>query len=177
MRRALIPVVSFGLCLSVIASAGFGPARAAQDPGCTGSWLVHITLEGRDLVEDVLIAFEDGGAVEVHGPPVMPPLPGPDEVPLQTSSGLGTWQSTGEQQCAFEYVRLLAGDDGVGAGTVNVRGVAAADGTGAIDGSLTIIRSTGFGQTAATNEGALSGTTLYGPLLWRTPTADQTPAA
>ncbi|MBW3633549.1 MAG: hypothetical protein KY456_11045 [Chloroflexi bacterium] len=177
MRRALIPTVSLGLCLVALSGAGFGPARAAQDPGCDGSWLVHITLEGRDLVEDVLIAFEDGGAVEVHSPPVMPALPGLGEVPLQASSGLGTWQSTGERECAFEYVRLLAGDDGVSAGTLNVRGVATADGGDAIDGSLTIIRSTGFGQTAATSEGVLSGTTLDGPLLWLTPTADQPPAA
>jgi hypothetical protein len=177
MRRAFTPVLITTLCLPTLALAGFGPTRAAQEPGCAGSWLVHITLEGRDLVEDALIAFEDGGAVEVHGPPVMPALPGPGEVPLQASSGLGTWQSTGERECAFEYVRLLAGDDGVGAGTLNVRGVAAADGAGAIDGSLTIIRSTGFGQTAATSEGTLSGTTLDGPLLWLTPTADQTPAA
>ena len=177
MRRVLIPIVSLGLCLTAIASAGFGPARAAQEPGCAGSWLVHVTLEGRDFVEDVLIAFEEGGAVEVYGPPVMPALPGAGEVPLQVSSRLGSWQSTGEQQCAFEYVRLLAGDDGVGAGTLNVRGVATADGAGAIDGSLTVIRGTGFGQTAATSEGALSGTMLDGPLLWLTPTADQTPAA
>jgi hypothetical protein len=177
MRRTIISVVSLGLGLAAITSAGFGPARASQDPGCAGSWLVHITLEGRDLVEDVLIAFEDGGAVEVHGPPVMPALPGPGEVPLQASSGLGTWQSTGERECAFEYVRLLAGDDGAGVGTLNVRGVASLDGAGAIDGSLTIIRGTGFGQTAATSEGTLSGTTLDGPLLWLTPTSDQTPAA
>jgi hypothetical protein len=177
MRRVFIPMMSLGLCIAAIASASFGPARASQEPGCAGSWLVHITLEGRNLVEDVLIAFEDDGAIEVHGPSVMPALPGPGEVPLQASSGLGTWQSTGERECAFEYVRLLAGDDGVGAGTLNVRGVAAADGAGAIDGSLTIIRSTGFGQTAATGEGALSGTTLDGPLLWLTPTAEQTPDA
>ena len=177
MPRTIIPMMSLGLCLAVIAPAGFGPARAAQDPGCAGSWLVHIALEGRGPVEDVLIAFEEGGEVEVHGPPVMPALPGPGEVPLQASSGLGTWQSTGGRECAFEYVRLLAGDDGIGVGTLNVRGVAAVDGAGAIDGSLTVIRSTGFGQTAATSEGSFSGTTLDGPLLWLTPTADQPPAA
>jgi hypothetical protein len=138
---------------------------------------VHITLEGRDVVEDALIAFEDDGDVEVHGPPVMPALPGAGEVPLQASSGLGTWQSTGDGECAFEYIRLLADDDGVGVGTLNVRGMASLQGTGALDGLLTVIRSTAFGQTATTSDGTLTGTTLGGPLLWLTPTADETPVA
>ena len=167
MHSVLSLVLCFGLGLAAL--AGIGSARAAQEAGCAGSWLVHITLEGRDLVEDVLIAFEDNGAVEVHGPPVMPALPGPGEVPLLASSGLGTWERTGEGECAFEYVRLLAAEDGAGVGTLNVRGMAAADGAGAIDGSLTVIRSTGFGQTAVTSEGTFSGTTLDGPLLWLTP--------
>ena len=168
MRRVLSLVLCFGLGLAAL--PGIGSARAAQESGCAGSWLIHITLEGRDLVEDILIAFKDDGAVEVHGPPVMPALPGPGEVPLQVSSGLGTWERTGEGECAFEYVRLLAAEDGAGVGTLNVRGTAAVDGAGAIDGSLTVIRSTGFGQTAVTSEGTLSGTTLDGPLLWLTPT-------
>ena len=171
MRRALRSLLMLPLFFFTFATVGFNPVRAMQEIDCAGSWLVHITLEGRDIVEDALIAFEDGGAVEVHGPPVMLALPGPEEVPLQASSGLGTWQSTGDGECAFEYVRLLADDDGVGVGTLNVRGMATVDGDGAIDGSLTVVRSTGFGQTAATSEGAFSGTSLDGPLLWLTPTA------
>jgi hypothetical protein len=177
MRRALLSLAILPLCVVTLALASFGPARAAEESGCTGSWLVHIALDGRDLVEDALIAFADDGVVEVHGPPVMPALPGPEEVPLQASAGLGTWQSTGERECAFEYVRLLASDDGAGVGTLNVRGMATVDGAGAIEGSLTVIRGTGFGQTAATSDGTLVGTTLDGPLLWLTPTAAQTPDA
>jgi hypothetical protein len=154
-----------------LANIGFNPVRAVQETDCAGSWLVHITLGGRDIVEDALIRLEDGGAVEVHGPPVMLALPGPEEVPLQASSGVGSWQSTGDGECAFEYVRLLADDDGVAVGTLNVRGMAAVDGAGEIEGSLTVVRSTGFGQTAATSDGTFSGTTLDGPLLWLTPTA------
>ena len=166
MRRVLTPMLALVLCVAAVASAGFDLAGAAQDPGCAGSWLVHISLDGRDIVEDALIAFDDEGDIVVHHPPVMPALPGSGEVPLQASSGLGTWQSTGERECAFEYVRLLAGDDGIGVGTLNVRGVATVNRTGdALDGSLTYTRSTGFGQTAATSDGALSGTPLDGPLL------------
>ena len=172
MRRALMSLVILPLCFATLAFASFGSARAAQDPGCAGSWLIHITLDGRDVVEDALIAFDDDGDVVVHGPPVMPALPGSGEVPLQASAGLGTWQSTGEGECAFEYVRLLAADDGVGVGTLNVRGTAALDGAGGIDGSLTFIRGTGFGQTAATSVGTFTGTPLDGPLLWLTPAAD-----
>ena len=103
----------------------------------------------------------------------MPALPGSGEVPLQASSGLGTWQSTGERECAFEYVRLLPGDDGIGVGTLNIGGMATVNRAGdALDGSLTYTRSTGFGQTAATSAGALSGTPLDGPLLWLTPVAE-----
>ena len=170
MCRALVLVLV--VCLATFANTSIGHASAAQDPGCAGSWLVHITLDGRDVVEDALIAFDDDGDVVVHGPPVMPALPGSGEVPLLASSGLGTWEITGEGECAFEYVRLLAADDGVGVGTLNVRGTAAVDGAGGIDGSLTYIRATGFGQTAATSEGTFTGSPLDGPLLWLTPEAD-----
>jgi hypothetical protein len=161
------------LCLTVVANTSVATARAAQESGCAGSWLAHISLDGRDVIEDILIAFADDGDVEVHGPPVMPALPGAGEVPLLASSGLGTWQSTGEGECAFEYVRLLAGDDGVGVGTLNVRGMAIVNGEGdAVDGSLTYTRSTGFGKTAATSDGTFTGTPLDGPLLWLPPAAD-----
>ena len=172
MRRTLISLSTLVLCLAAVAPAGQDPADAAQNPSCAGSWLVHITLDGRDVVEDVLIAFEDDGDVEVHGPPVMPAMPGVEEVPLQASSGLGTWQSTGDQKCAFEYVRLLAAEDGVAVGTLDVRGMATVNEAGdELDGSLTYTRSTGFGQTAATSDGTFTGTPLDGPLLWLTPAA------
>jgi hypothetical protein len=163
---------------ATLAGAGLGSAHAAQDAVCAGSWLVHITVEGRDVVEDALIQFDEDGDVVVYGPPVMPALPGPGEVPLLASTGLGTWQSTGERECAFEFVRLLAGDDGVGVGTLNVRGTVSIEGAGdALAGSLTLTRSTAFGQTAATSDGTLSGTPLDGPLLWLTPTAEAAPDA
>lgn len=180
MRRPLGPVclLVLAVCLATLAYVGFGSADAAQDSGCAGSWLVHITVEGRDVVEDALIQFAEDGDIIVHGPPVMPALPGPGEVPLLASAGLGTWQSTGERECAFEFVRLLAGDDGVGVGTLNVRGIVSMDGAGdRLEGSLSLTRSTAFGQTAATGEGTLSSTPLDGPLLWLTPTAAGAPGA
>jgi hypothetical protein len=175
MRRPLELVGLFVLTLFLVAlaGAGSGSARAAQDAGCAGSWLVHITVEGRAVVEDALIQFDEDGDVLVYGPPVMPALPGPGEVPLLASAGLGTWQSTGERECAFEFVRLLAGDDGVGVGTLNVRGAVTTEGAGdELAGSLTLTRSTAFGQTATTSDGTLSGTPLDGPLLWLTPAAE-----
>jgi len=178
MRCALGFVASLvlALCLAFLVSMRFGLARTAQDAGCAGSWLVHITVEGRDVVEDALIEFDDDGDVVVHSPPVMPALPGPGEVPLLASPGLGVWQSTSERDCAFEFVRLLADDDGVGVGTLDVRGVVTVEGDG-LDGSLTMTRSTAFGKTAATSEGTLSGRSLDGPLLWLTPTAEVAPDA
>lgn len=177
MRRALGLVGLLVLTLFLV-GAGSSSARAAQDAGCAGSWLIHITVEGRDVVEDALIQFDEDGDVAVYGPPVMPALPGAGEVPLLASAGLGTWQSTGERECAFEFVRLLASDDGVGAGTLNVRGAVTIEGAGdALEGSLTLTRSTAFGQTAATSDGTLSGTPLDGPLLWLTPTGELTPDA
>jgi hypothetical protein len=180
MRHAfgVMGLLVLTLCLAALASAGFSSARAAQDAGCDGSWLVHITVEGRDVVEDALVQFDDAGDVVVYGPPVMPALPGPGEVPLQASAGLGTWQSTGERECAFEFVRLLADDDGIGVGTLNVRGsVMREDTDDGLEGSLTMTRSTPFGQTAATSEGTLTGTSLDGPLLWLTPTGEVAPDA
>jgi hypothetical protein len=175
MRRALgrVCLLVRVLCLTTLASAGFGSAGAAQDSGCAGSWLVRITVDGRDVVEDALIQFDEDGDIVVHGPPVMPALPGSGEVPLLASAGLGVWQRTGERQCAFEFVRLLAGDDGVGIGTLNVRGAVTIERSGGeLNGSLTLTRSTAFGQTAATSDGTLTGTPLDGPLLWLTPTGE-----
>lgn len=180
MHRALglVGLLGLTLFLAPLAGAGSGSTRAAQDAGCAGSWLVRITVEGRDVVEDALIQFDEDGDVVVYGPPVMPALPGVGEMPLLASTGLGMWQSTGERECAFEFVRLLAGDDGVGVGTLNVRGAVSIEGAGdGLEGSLTLTRSTAFGQTAATSDGALSGTPLDGPLLWLTPTAEAAPDA
>ena len=175
---ALLSSLVLALCLAALAPAGFGSAGARRDSGCTGSWLVQITVEGRDVVEGALIQFDENGDIVVHGPPVMPALPGAGEVPLLASAGLGAWQSTGERQCAFEFVRLLAGDDGVGVGTLNVRGAVTTERAGdGLEGSLSWVRSTAFGQTMATGNGTLSGTPLDGPLLWLTPTSDVAPSA
>ncbi len=154
--------------------------RAAQNgtTGCAGSWLVRITLEGRDVIEEALIQFEPDGAMAVHGPPVLPALAGPGEEPLQASTGLGSWQSTGEGSCAFEAVRLLGSDDGVGVGTLNIRGMVTIDDAGdGLDGLLTYTRATGFGQTAATVDGTLTGFSLDRPLLWLTPAAAEQPGS
>ena len=54
---------------------------------------------------------------------------------------------------------------------LDVRGTAAGDGSGGLEGNLTYTRATGFGQTAATARGTFTGTSLSGPLLWVTPAA------
>ncbi len=102
----------------------------------------------------------------------MPALPGTGEVQVQASSELGKWQTTGERECAFEYVRPLTSDDGVDEGALDVSGVTTVDCAGASDGSLAIICGTGFGQMTAISECALSVTTLDGPLLWLPATSD-----
>lgn len=176
----MVRVVAFMVILgvAVVASGTFGPARAVQEApaACADSWLIQMTREGRDAVEDALIAFEPDGALALHGPPVLPALPGAGEKPLLASAGLGTWQRAAGGECAFEAVRLLGSEDGMSVGTLNIRGMATVDAAGdGIDGSLTVIRSTGFGQTAAESAGALTGTSLDGPLLWLTPSEDAEP--
>jgi hypothetical protein len=168
MSRVLVLVLGF--VLAVVSVFRFDLVHAAQPAGCAGAWLVRITLDERDIDEEVLIAFAADGTVEVQAPPVLPALPGAGETPLPASGGLGAWEEIAPGECAFEFVRLLAAEDGVGLGTLDVRGTAAID-DGNLSGSLTYTRATGFGQTAATAAGTFTGTSLSGPLLWLTPTA------
>ncbi len=169
MRRTLLVATLLLLCL--VAARGPGPvARAGQAAGCAGSWLIEIAIEGRAGPEGALLRFAADGTLSVESPPVLPALPGEGETPLAASDGLGAWQALDDGGCAFEYVRLLAADDGVGLGTLNARGTATANAEG-IAGELTYVRATGFGQTAASASGRFSGTSLSGPLLWLTPAA------
>ncbi len=165
MLRIVVFTLMLGCGLAVVSGGGSGSTHAAQDEaaGCAGSWLVQITLEGRDVPEDALIRFDPDGTMTVSSPPVLPAMPGPGEEPLHASAGLGTWESSGEGACAFEVVRLLGSDDGVGVGTLNIRGTAARNDSGdGLDGSLTYIRGTGFGQTASTSDGTFTGFPLDG---------------
>ena len=171
MHRALVPLIV--LCLVIIVYAGIDPARA-QEPGCAGSWLIQITLDGRDVAEEALLALDPDGAAVLYSPPVLPALPGSGETALPASDGLGAWQALDGGGCAFEVVRVLAADDGVGVGTLDVRGTAEIESADAsLAGSLEMVRATGFGQTAATASGSFTGTPLGGPLLWLTPAAEE----
>lgn len=158
------------LCLAIVVYAGLGPVRA-QETGCAGAWLIEITLDGRDATEEGLLAFDADGSVALHGPPVLPALPGAGETPLLASDGLGAWQALDGGGCAFEVVRVLGAEDGTSVGTLDVRGTAMIESGGALAGSLEVFRATGFGQTAATAAGSFTGTSRSGPLLWVTPTA------
>ena len=168
MRRAISALIL--LALVGVVHAQRGPARA-QEASCTGSWLIQITLDERDLSEEALIAFDPDGSVALHAPPVLPALPGPGEIPLLASDGLGAWQALDDGGCAFEVVRVLAADDGASVGTLDMRGTATAAG-GMLTGPLDIVRATGFSQTAATATGSFTGTPVDGPLLWLTPAAE-----
>ena len=168
MSRVLIFSLAVGLALASWASDG--NASAAQESPCSGSWLVHLNVEGRDVSEDDLLAFANDGSVTLYGPPVLPALPGEGEVPLYASTGLGVWEPMENGDCAFEIVRVLAGDDGVGVGTLDLRFTATLDRTaGTLDGQFDYARATGFGQTATSGSGTITGTPIDGPLLWLTP--------
>jgi hypothetical protein len=170
MSRVLISSLVVGLAF--VSWAGVRHTSAAQLAPCSGSWLVHLNVEGRDVSEDDLLAFTADGTVTLYGPPVLPALPGQGEVPLSASTGLGVWEPMENGDCAFEVVRVLADDDGVGVGTLDVRATATIDSTaGSIDGQFTYTRATGFGQTAASGSGTITGTPIDGPLLWLTPTS------
>src|SRR4051812_42182416 len=170
MRRLLVFSLAVGVALTSWASVN--RARAAQESPCSGSWLVHLHVEGRDVSEDDLLAFASDGSVTLYGPPVLPALPGEGEVPLYASTGLGVWEPIENGDCAFEIVRVLAGDDGVGVGTLDVRATATIDCTaGSLDGNFDYARATGFGQTATSGAGTIIGTPIDGPLLWLTPTS------
>jgi hypothetical protein len=168
MRAVLSFLLPIGLGLAFLASEGH--IRAAQAEPWSGSWLVHLNVAGRDVSEDGLLAFAPDGSVTLYGPPVVPALPGEGEVPLQASTGLGVWEPMADGDCAFEVVRVLAGDDGLGVGTLDLRFTAAIDrAAGSLDGEFTYARATGFGQTAASGSGTITGTPIDGPLLWLTP--------
>jgi hypothetical protein len=157
-------------------SAATHDLRAAQHVACTGSWLVHLNVEGREVSEDDLLVFGSDGSITLYGPPVLPALPGEGEVPLFASTGLGAWEATLDGNCAFEVVRVLAGDDGVGVGTLDVRAIVTLDhAAGSLDGQITYTRSTGFGKTATSGAGTLTGTPIDGPLLWLTPASGTPP--
>ena len=175
MSRGFVSL--FGLAVTLIACAGVRDVSAAPTSPCSGSWLVHLNVAGRDVSEDDLLAFAADGSVNLYGPPVLPALPGEGEVPLYASTGLGVWQPMENGDCAFEVIRVLAGDDGVGVGTLDLRFTATLDHTaGSLDGHFDYARATGFGQTATSGSGTVTGTPIDGPLLWLTP-ADPTVTA
>jgi len=168
MRRLLIFSLAVGVALTSWSRVNH--AGAAQESPCSGSWLVHLNVAGRDVSEDDLLAFAADGSVTLYGPPVLPALPGEGEFPLSASTGLGVWEPMENGGCAFEIVRVLAGDDGVGVGTLDLRFTVVLDrSAGSLDGQFTYARATGFGQTAASGSGGISGTPIDGPLLWPTP--------
>ncbi len=168
MNRVLLYSLGFVFVLGSWAVGG--NASAAQLSPCSGSWLVHLNVEGRDVSEDDLMAFAADGSVTLYGAPILPALPGEGEVPLYASTGLGVWEPMENGDCAFEIVRVLAGDDGVGVGTLDLRFTATLDrSAGNLDGQFTYVRSTGFGKTAASGAGTIRGTPIDGPLLWVTP--------
>jgi hypothetical protein len=161
---------SLVLGLSFVSWTGVSLTSAFELAPCSGSWLVHLYVEGRDASEDDLLAFAADGSVALYGAPVLPALPGEGEVPLYASTGLGVWELMENGDCAFEIVRVLAGDDGVGVGTLDLRFTATIDGSaGSLDGQFTYVRSTGFGKTAASGAGTITGTPIDDPLLWLTP--------
>jgi hypothetical protein len=167
MYRVLKYSLAVGLAL--VSWAGVSHSMAAQLTPCAGSWLVHLNVEGRDVSEDDLLAFAADGTVTLYGPPVLPALPGEGEIPLHASTGLGVWEPMENGDCAFEIVRVLGTDDGVGVGTLDIRATATLDRTvGSLDGQFTYARSTGFGKTAASGAGTITGTPIDGPLLWLT---------
>ena len=135
------------------------------------------TSKGATSPKTTCSAFESDGSISLYGPPVLPALPGEGEMPLFASSGVGTWEAMTDGSCAFEVVRVLAGDDGVGVGTLDVRATVTLDrAAGTLDGQFSYARSTGFGLTTTTGSGTLTGTPIDGPLLWLTPVSG-TPSA
>lgn len=170
MSRVLVLTLVLGLAL--LSWAGADHAGAVQVSPCSGSWLVHLNVDGREVSEDGLLAFAPDGTVTLYGPPVLPALPGEGEIPLYASTGLGVWEPMANGDCAIEVVRVLAGDDGVGVGTLDLRATVTIDrAAGTIDGHFDYTRATGFGQTAASGSGTITGTPIDGPLLWLTPTS------
>src|SRR4051794_34978707 len=103
MSRPLVFLLPFALALALWASDS--QQSAAQESTCSGSWLVHLHVAGRDASEDGLLAFAPDGSVTLYGPPVLPALPGEGEVPLDASTGLGVWEPMENGGCAFEVVR------------------------------------------------------------------------
>jgi hypothetical protein len=174
MLRLTLALLVAGVAFAY--GGGTASVDAVEGPACTGSWLVHLNVGGRDVSEDDLLAFGSDGAITLYGPPVLPALPGEGEVPLFASTGLGAWEATLNGNCAFEVVRVLAGDDGVGVGTLDMRATVTLDhAAGSLDGQFTYTRSTGFGKTATSGAGTLTGTPIDGPLLWLTPASGTPP--
>ena len=159
-------LLAFGAVCSQMVLSATTPVAAAQEmSGCAGSWLVRISIEGRDVIEDGLVTFEPDGGLTLVSPPVVPPLPNTDGVPLSVSDGVGHWQASDDSACAFDLVRLLGDADGNGLGALYWRGTVEADSDGmGLSGSFNYAQSTPVGQTVANGAGSLTGTTL-GPAV------------
>lgn len=152
------------IAAGVLFSGANGPratTAAHQMSGCTGSWLIRISIAGRDTSEDGLVTFEADGGLELVGPPVVPPLPNRDGVLLYVSNGVGHWQQTSNASCTFTVVRLLSDTGGIDGGSLYWRGSAELDPAGTrLSGSFSYVQSTPLGQTVASGSGTLLGTSL-----------------
>lgn len=153
-----VGVSSAGSAFSLQGAAGV----AAQDaPGCEGQWLVQLTFEGRDAIEQAIAVFESDGHLMLHTPPVVPALPDMGEEPQFASDTVGSWAAGSGVHCTFDVVRLLAAEDGAALGAVNLRGGIVIDESGlGMDGDFTYDQSSGTGQTVASGAGTLTGTLI-----------------
>ena len=160
----LLAVLLF-LSLGLVVGAGNAGAASLAAPqasaGCEGQWLVQLSFEGRDAVEEAIAVFAADGGLVLHGPPVVPALPGGDDEPLHVSNAVGGWAPGSGVHCTFDVVRLLAAEDGVALGAVYLRGgIVIDDGGLGLTGTFTYDQSAGLGQTVSSGSGTLVGTSI-----------------
>jgi len=164
-------LVNVGMVLAFVAIVFcFGPpggrgaqaiARAQIAMDCQGTWLMQLTIEGRDAVEQAIGTFASDGSLVLHSPPVVPALPDTGDEPVFTSDTVGSWQATGDAGCDFEGVRLLAAEDGIALSAVYLRGALTIEEGGiGLDGSFTYDQSSGSGRTVTSGTGTLVGTSI-----------------
>jgi hypothetical protein len=157
----LVPVLVLVLVIGARA-ASTGPLAAAQaGSGCEGQWLVQLTFEGRDAVEEAIAVFAADGGLVLYGPPVVPALPGGDDEPLHVSDAVGGWAPGSGVHCTFDAVRLLVAADGVALGAVYLQGGIVVDESGlGLTGTFTYDQSSGLGRTVSSGSGTLVGTSI-----------------
>lgn len=117
--RWVAPAAILAVVLAGVRAGDRAAPAAAQDtvPGaaahpCVGSWFAELDVPPGVPRQRALIAFLADGTVVETLPGVVPSIFPDGPGTIANSTGLGTWEATGDDACAFTFVDLGAGPDG-----------------------------------------------------------------